>query len=91
VATMPPSSARCTFYTADETGLGLTQGVETWLTAQERPTPHGHLAASGHRGIVYHVGALAEASHRHPEWPADVHDWLQARSGMPTALIVVWE
>lgn len=91
MAIMPPSSARCKFYTADPTGEGLMPGVEAWLTAPERPTPHGHLEVSGYRGIVYHVGSLVEASHGHPEWPECVRDWLQARGSIPTALVVVWE
>ncbi len=91
MATMPPRSTRCTAYTPDVSGLFFMPGIESWLVDPDRPSPQGQVEVSGRRGVIYSVGALKQASQHHPEWPAQVREWLQARGGSPDALVVVWE
>jgi hypothetical protein len=89
---MPPQPARkCVAYTPDDTGQFFIHGVEEWLTGPRRPTPQGRVDIPGRRGVLYHVGALREASQQHREWPPEVHEWLRMRGNMPDALVVVWE
>jgi len=85
-----PSHSQCMFYPKDITGMGLPSEVAQWFT-ESAPPPHGRIKTPTCSGAVYHLQTLMDERARHPEWPGEIHGWLQSRGGVSESLVVVWE